>query len=63
MGWITENLPSMLAGLGIILLLALLTWGNLKGRKGNGEGEENSGCAGCSCQGSCEREKEQAQRD
>ncbi len=56
MGWITENLPSMLAGLGIILLLALLTRGNLKGRKAGDEG----GCAGCSCSGTCERKTEKA---
>jgi len=58
MGWITENLPSMLAGMGIILLLALVTRGNLKGRKG--EGGSDSGCAGCSCSGTCERKTDKA---
>lgn len=54
MNWIAENYPSMLAGLGLILLLALLTRGNLKGKKGESEG----GCAGCSCQGGCQRKEE-----
>lgn len=58
MGWIAEKLPSMLAGLGIILLLALVTRGSLKGRKGESAGSD--GCAGCSCQGACERKKEKA---
>lgn len=57
MGWIVDKLPSMLAGLGIILLLALLTRGNLKGRKAESKGGDG-GCAGCSCQGGCEHKTE-----
>ena len=46
MGWISSNLGSILAGVGIILLLALVTRGNLRGSKA-GVG----GCANCTCGG------------
>ena len=53
---ITKNLGSILLGLGLILLLALLTRGNLKGKKKS----PVKGCDNCTCaEGTCaQQEKE-----
>ena len=52
MGWISDNIGAMLLGLGIILLLAFLTRGNLKGSKTS----PVKGCDNCSCPGSCQQQ-------
>lgn len=46
MDWISSNLGTILLGVGIILLLALVTRGNLRGSKAGA-----GGCAHCTCGG------------
>lgn len=46
---LVRSIVPALVGAGIILVLALLTGGSLRGRRAEAKG----GCAGCSCQGTC----------
>lgn len=54
---ITNNLGSILLGLGLILLLALVTRGNLRGKKTS----PVKGCDNCTCGGSspCQQQDQQ----
>lgn len=55
MNWLTNNLPAILVGIGLILMLALLTRGNLKGHKTS----PVKGCDNCTCQGGpCKQQAE-----
>ena len=47
MGFLTDKLPAILIGIGVILLLALLTRGNLRGSKES----PVKGCEHCTCRG------------
>lgn len=51
MDWIVERLPALLVGLGLILLLAFVTRGNLKGKK-----PTIGACENCNCHGTCTQE-------
>lgn len=51
MQWISANIASVLVGIGIILLLTLLTRGSLRGKAGEAKG----GCEGCTCGGECDK--------
>jgi len=51
MQWISSNIVSILVGIGIVLLLTLLTRGNLRGK----ESETKGGCEDCACGGECEK--------
>lgn len=57
---ITNNLGSILVGLGLILLLALVTRGNLRGHKTS----PVKGCDNCTCGGgACEQQDIQNEAD
>lgn len=47
MGFLTNNLTTILLGIGVILLLTLVTRGNLRGAKTS----PVKGCEHCTCQG------------
>ena len=47
MTWLTDNIGAIALGIGLILGLALLTRGNLKGTKTS----PVKGCDNCTCQG------------
>lgn len=52
MNWIANSLGAIALGIGLILLLALVTRGNLKGSKTS----PVKGCDNCTCQGgSCQK--------
>ncbi|HPY95064.1 MAG TPA: hypothetical protein PLR12_06510 [Clostridia bacterium] len=55
MSWLTNNLGAIALGIGLILAMALLTRGNLKGTKTS----PVKGCDNCTCQGSCAKQTEQ----
>ncbi|NLW21316.1 MAG: hypothetical protein GXY84_08120 [Clostridiales bacterium] len=55
MTWLTDNIGAIALGIGLILGLALLTRGNLKGTKTS----PVKGCDNCTCQGGgCHRQGE-----
>ena len=55
MGWLINNLGAIALGIGLILLLALVTRGNLKGNKTS----PVKGCDNCTCQGgACQKQAE-----
>ena len=57
---ITNNLGSILVGLGLILLLALVTRGNLRGHKTS----PVKGCDNCTCGGgTCEQQENITEAD
>lgn len=57
MDWIVKNIGAILLGIGLILGLAMLTRGNLKGQKTS----PIKGCDNCTCQnGTCKNQGKDA---
>ena len=59
MRWLTDNLPSVLVLIGVILLVALLSYSLVRAKR---RGKSCcGGCSGCAmagkCHGSCEKEE------